>query len=255
VSRGERVGIEERYARVCLPMLGVTPRQPGVGTSVRAAPTMLGDDADEVFAAAAVLYVDGRLAWEGEARGLTYARPGELRIPPAGAPSPPGALFVYTTREAHLAGAAPRRKRYEETWAFIVSEDGGEWAVSIPTVPYIGSGKKILDNHYHCFPGVRLGPEWRTTAYVINPYPDPLEARAWLQSTRGRTVEVLAPCEVGGRSVRVLELARSPHAGALDLDFATLVVWGNLKPQGYVAIADARGRVRAMDHFHPFWSL
>jgi hypothetical protein len=179
-----------------------------------------------------------------------------VAVPPVEADAEPGLLFIYATRQAYLDGReTPRVPGFEETWVFTVSE-AGDVAVSVPAVPFIGSRKKGIDHHYQCFAGLRLAPgRWRSTAWVINPYPDPLDLRAWLQSPRGELAEILA-APVTPRSVRELDLLAAAAAAGdpARFDYGTLIAWGSLKPQGYVAIAGPDGRTRAMDHFNPFWS-
>jgi hypothetical protein len=247
----------ERYRRVALPLVAVAPRTAGLTTLVRGSTTMYTDAAVETFAAAVVLWVDGRPAWETEARGLDYFHPAELRLPATGA-GEPGLLEVFITREAYVTGAErPRAPGYEESWVFLVGGPApGDTAVSVPSVPYLGSRKKGIDHKYQCFAGLRLATgQWRSTAYVINPYPEPLDLRGWLQAPSGAAEEVLS-APVPGRSVRALDLLDLAAAGGdpARFDYGTLIVWGSLKPQGYVAIQSPDGRTRAMDHFNPFWS-
>lgn len=218
---------------------------------------MFTDDPKEKFSAGVFLYVEGELVWETEVRGLDYFHPAGIRVPDAEVPSEPGLLFIYATKQAYLDGTlTPTSLAFEESWVFLVSEGSGEVAVSVPAVPFIGSRKKGIDHKYQCFAGVRLLPdEWRSTAYVINPYPDPIELRCWLQASGGALAEVLTG-SIPPRSVRVLDLL-GLAAGAGDarrFDYGTLIAWGSLKPQGYVAIQGPNGRTRAMDHFNPFWS-
>lgn len=251
------VGAEARFRRVSLPLVSVAPRARGFATLVRGSATMFTDDPGEKFAAGIFLYVEGKLEWETEVPGLDYFHPVEVRVPDADTPSEPGLLFVYATRQSYLDGTlTPAAPAFEESWVFLVSEGTGDVAVSVPAVPYIGSRKKGIDHKYQCFAGVRLVPgQWRSTAYVINPYPDPSELRCWLQAPRGALAEVPAR-SVPPRSVRALDLL-SLAAGTGDprrFDYGTLIVWGSLKPQGYVAIQGPNGRTRAMDHFNPFWS-
>ena len=247
----------ERYRRVALPLVAVAPRTPGLSTLVRGSTTMYGDAAAEKFAAAVALWTDGALAWETEVRDLDYVHPAEIRVPDARAAGEPGLLEVFITREAYVDGVErPRVPGYEESWVFLVGGPApGDTAVSVPSVPYIGSRKKGIDHKYQCFAGLRLARAWRSIGYVINPYPDPLDLRCWLQSTAGRAEEVLAR-PVPGRSVRTLDLTSLAAAGGAPdrFDYGTLIVWGSLKPQGYVAIQSPDGRTRAMDHFNPFWS-
>lgn len=244
---------EARYRRVALPMISVAP--PGVDTIVRGSATMFGDDPAERFAAAAFLYVGGEAIWEGEKTGLDYDHPVSLRVPEV--TSEPGLLFIYATREAYLDGtAAPRVPRFEESWVFLTSGGDGATAVSVPAVPYIGSRKQGIDHKYQCFAGLRMAPEgWRSVAYVMNPYPDPLELRGWLQSPRGQLIEVVTDT-VPACSVRAIDLVEAAARVQRPdtFDYGTLVVWGSLKPQGYVAIQGPDGRTRAMDHFNPFWA-
>jgi hypothetical protein len=249
--------LEARYRKVALPLVSLAPRVPGMIALVRGSATMYTDESREPFAAGVFLYADGELVWEREARGLDYGHPAEIRVPPVDTAARPGLLFVYVTRQAFMDGAAaPRVPGYEESWVFLVSAGAGETAVSVPSVPYIGSRKKGIDHKYQCFAGLRLQPgHWRSIAWIMNPYPDPLELRAWLQATGGASVEV-AGGPVPGRSVRELDLAQLAGAAgdAGRFDYGTLVVWGSLKPQGYVAVQTWEGRTRAMDHFNPFWS-
>jgi hypothetical protein len=248
--------LEARYRKVALPLVSVAPRAPGLVTLVRGSATMYTDEPREAFAAGVVLYVDGALVWETEARGLDYAHPVEVRVPPVETTGGPGLLFVYVTRQAYVDGSAtPRVPRYEETWVVLVSAGAGDTAVSVPSVPYIGSRKKGIDHKYQCFAGLRMQPgRWRSIAWVMNPYPDPLDLRVWLQTTRGAAVEVPGG-PVPGRSVRELDLVALAGTAADPgrFDYGTLVVWGSLKPQGYVAVQTWEGRTRAMDHFNPFW--
>jgi hypothetical protein len=193
-----------------------------------------------------------------EARGLDYFHPAEIRVPDAVAPGEPGLLEVFVTREAYVTGAArPRVPAYEESWVFLVGGAGAaDTAVSVPSVPYIGSRKRGIDHKYQCFAGLRLGgPGWGATAYVINPYPEPLDLRCWLQA-RGGALEEVWQSPVPGRSVRALDLLALAAAGGPPerFDYGTLIVWGSLKPQGYVAVRSPGGRTRAMDHLNPFWS-
>lgn len=247
---------EVRYRRAALPLVSVAPRVPGLATLVRGSATMFTDDPDEKFAAGIFLYVEGKLVWEAEVPGLDYFHAAQVRVPDAEAPSEPGLLFIYATKQAYLDGTrSPRAPGFEESWVFLVSEGTGELAVSVPAVPYIGSRKKGIDHKFQCFAGVRLVPgEWSSTAYVLNPYPDPIELRCWLQAPRGQLVEVLT-CPVPPRSVRALDLLDLAAAAGdpRRFDYGTLIVWGSLKPQGYVAIQGPNGRTRAMDHFNPFW--
>jgi hypothetical protein len=240
--------LEARYRKVALPLVSLAPRVPGMITLVRGSTTMYTDEPREPFAAGVFLYADGGLVWETEVRGLDYGHPAEVRVPAVDTAARPGLVFVYVTRQAFVDGAAaPRVPGYEESWIFLVS---------VPSVPYIGSRKKGIDHKYQCFAGLRLQPgRWRSIAWVMNPYPDPLELRAWLQAPGGAAVEV-AGGPVPGRSVRELDLAllASAAGDAGRFDYGTLVVWGSLKPQGYVAVQTWEGRMRAMDHFNPFWS-
>jgi hypothetical protein len=247
----------ERYRRVALPLVAVAPRTAGLTTVIRGSTTMYTDTAGERFAAAVVLWVDGVPTWETEALGLDYFHPAEIRVPATGG-GEPGLLEVFVTREAYVTGAErPRKPGYEESWVFVVGgRAAADTAVSVPSVPYIGSRKKGIDHKYQCFAGLRLGAgRWRSTAYVINPYPDPLDLRCWLQAAGGAAEDVLS-VPVPGRSVRALDLLALAAAGGdpARFDYGTLVVWGSLKPQGYVAIESPDGRTRAMDHFNPFWS-
>jgi hypothetical protein len=247
----------ERYRSVALPLVAVAPRAAGVTTLVRGSTTMYTDASAEPFAAAVVLWVDGHPVWETEARGLDYFHPAEIRVPAAPG-AEPGLLEVFITREAYVTGAErPRAPGYEESWVFLVGGPSpGDTAVSVPSVPYIGSRKKGIDHKYQCFAGLRLAAgRWRSTAYVINPYPEPLDLRCWLQATSGAAEEVLG-APVPGRSVRALDLLALAAAGGdpARFDYGALVVWGSLKPQGYVAVQSPDGRTRAMDHFNPFWS-
>jgi hypothetical protein len=248
--------LEARYRKVALPLVAVAPRVPGLVTLVRGSATMYTDEPREPFAAGVFLYVDGALVWESESRGLDYVHPAEARVPRVETTGQPGLLFVYVTRQAYVDGtAAPRVPGYEESWVFLVSEGRGDTAVSVPSVPYLGSRKKGIDHKYQCFAGLRLQPgRWRSIAWVMNPYLDALELRAWLQTTRGQAVEVTSVA-VPGRSVRALDLAALAMAAGNPgrFDYGTLIVWGSLKPQGYVAVQTWEGRTRAMDHLNPFW--
>lgn len=247
---------ETRFRRVSLPLVSVAPRVRNVVTLVRGSATTFTDDPKEQFAAGVFLYVEGGLVWETVVAGFDYFRPVEVRVPPTAISTEPGLLFIYVTRQACLDGTlTPEVPTYEETWVFLVSEGTGEMAISVPAVPYIGSRKKGIDHKYQCFAGVRLVPdEWRSSAYVINPYPDPVQLRCWLQSPRGVLAEVLSD-SVAPRSVREVDLldAAAAVGDPQRFDYGTLIVWGSLKPQGYVAIRGPNGRTRAMDHFNPFW--
>ena len=251
------VDVETRFRRVALPLVSVAPRSKDCTTIVRGSPTMFGDHPHERFALGIFLYVDGTLAWHQTMEGLDYAHPAEVRIPATETPSEPGLLFIYITRQAYLEGAeTPPKMQFEESWVFLASESSGSVAVSVPAVPYIGSRKQGIDHKYQCYAGLRLAGEgWRSVAYAINPYPEPLELRCWLQSVRGH-VQRLEDCTLPGRSVRALDLTEMATVAGDPgrFDYGTLVAWGSLKPQGYVAIVGPDGRTRAMDHFNPFWS-
>ena len=251
------VDAETLFRRVSLPLVSIAPRGKDVTTIVRGSATMFGDRPDEPFALGVFLYIDGALVWQHTIEGLDYAHPAEVRVPAAERPAEPGLLFIYATRQAYLHGAeTPRKPEFEESWVFLVSDGSGALAVSFPAVPYIGSRKKGIDHKYQCYAGLRLVPQrWRSVAYVINPYPDPLDLRCWLQSTRGR-LERVVERTLPPKSVRAIDLLETAAVAGdpARFDSGTLIAWGSLKPQGYVAIAGPAGRARAMDHFNPFWS-
>ena len=252
------VALEEDYRRVSLPLLALAPRVKGMSTWVRGSSAAFTNDPGERFAVGVFLYAEGELVWGGEERGVAHGDLVDLRVPEATVESDPGVLFIYATKQVYLDGEPVPRKRFEETWVFLASEERGSLAVSIPAVPYIGSLKPVIDNHYLCFPGVRMvRGVWSSTAYVINPYPDQISMRCWLQATDGKTGDVPAASAIPPKSVRAVELPQSFDGSITGnperFDYGTLVVWCNLKPQGFVAIRDGSGRTRAMDHFHPFW--
>jgi len=245
---------EKRYRDVSLPMLGVIPAGAGVTASVRVAPSALSDEPGERFAIGLFAYVDGTLVDAREVRDLSYGRPAEIAVRLPETAHAPALLVVYTTRQAVLDGAVKDRKRFEESWIFLASDDG-RLAVSIPSVPYMGSNKRVVDNHFLSFPGLRVARKhWRPTAYLVNPYPEAIAATCWIETRRGKRVDVARDIDVPGPGVRAIDVVDTLGTRATDsVDYGTLIAWAPLKPQGFVAVADSAGRVRSMDHFHPIW--
>jgi hypothetical protein len=88
----------------------------------------------------------------------------------------------------------------------------------------------------------------------VNPYPEPISVDCWVQTVRGRRVNVVRGVDVPGPGARAIDVRAELGQGGLDgVDYGTLLVWAPLKPQGFVAIEDSAGRIRSMDHFHPIW--